>query len=101
MAFLIAVSCKNLDCAARAKPIVLPLAIPQEIAEHHPLMPIPDFSVIVACPACGLVSSHTAYDSQVRDVPQEDPLLTRSRIACAETKCDEENCGVRIKIHTQ
>lgn len=101
MAFVLAVTCTNHDCPANRQPILLPAPIPEEIIEDHSSKPIPDFALIVACSACGLVSGHTRSASHIREVPQEGPGLTRLRIACTETMCDEENCGVRVRVHMQ
>ena len=44
---------------------------------------------------------YAVSDVDVREIQEDDQATSRFRIACAETRCGEGNCAVRIEIHTQ
>jgi hypothetical protein len=79
--------------------MLLPYSNPQDSFEGLPEKAILVFQKLVACPQCDCVYVYRASDFHFRQDQPEDLGLVRSRIACAETICDAENCEAHIEIH--
>jgi hypothetical protein len=90
------------ECGRFVGPIQLPDSI-LALLNRNPKGPIVGFGpLFVACPECGRVSGYSfpQIHLQIVGMPDHRQIPPNRRSIRAQRECGEENCKIRITIHT-
>jgi hypothetical protein len=89
---------QNPKCGER---IVLPHGRLAGISEDQWYWPMSTPTLTLACPNCGLLSTHSRQDVRRESIEIPDPNQAPSAFWRVEFECDRENCGLPIVVHTR